>query len=110
MNSERTKERIRENAAEIGRLRSRIHETYAHRAKSPEKRREWQQACAEFHARYDGLAFPGGYQGGGALNRISRGDQEAMEAAICFLEIRPYFFARATCSRFASRIGMESGT
>jgi hypothetical protein len=45
-----------------------------------------------FHARYDGLAFPGGYQRGGALNRIAYGDPDAMEAAICFLEIRPYFF------------------
>lgn len=26
------------------------------------------------------------------MNRISYGDEEAMEAAICFLEIRPYFF------------------
>ena len=92
MDSERIRERIRENAAEIERLRSRIYEAYALRSKSPEKKKKWEQACAEFHARYDSLAFPGGYQGGGALNRILHGDSEAMEAAICFLEIRPYFF------------------
>lgn len=87
------REQIRENAAEIVRLRSRIRETYSERAKSPKKKLEWQQACAEFHARYDSLAFPGGYgQGGGALNRILSGESEAMEAAICFLEVRPYFF------------------
>jgi hypothetical protein len=84
------RERIRENAAEIVRLHSRIHETLTQRSKNPEKRLEWEQACAEFHARYEGLAFPGGY--GGALDRISSGDTEAMEAAICFLECRPYFF------------------
>lgn len=84
------KERIRENAAEIVRLHSRIRETLAQRSKSPEKKREWEQACAEFHARYEGLAFPGGYRG--SLDRISSGDPEAMEAAICFLECRPYFF------------------
>jgi len=90
MNSDHIKERIRENAAEIVRLHSRIHETVKYRTKSPEKRLEWEQACAEFHARYEGLAFPGGYRN--ALERISRGDPEAMEAAICFLELRPYFF------------------
>jgi hypothetical protein len=36
------------------------------------------------------LAFPGGYEG--ALDRIVSGDPETMEAAICFLECRPYFF------------------
>ena len=84
------KERIRENAAEIVRLHSRIHETWAQRSMSSEKKREWEQACAEFHARYEELAFPGGYRG--ALDRVSSGDPEAMEAAICFLEYRPYFF------------------
>jgi hypothetical protein len=84
------KERIHQNAAEIVRLHSRIHATVKYRTKSPEKRREWEQACAEFHARYEKLAFPGGYRN--ALERISRGEPEAMEAAICFLEMRLYFF------------------
>jgi hypothetical protein len=54
--------------------------------------REWKEACADFHARYDRLAFPGGYQGGGASNRITYGDPEALEPEICFLEVRPYLF------------------
>lgn len=90
MDSDRLKQSIREGAAEIVRLHSRIHETLTDRAKSPEKRHEWEKACAEFHARYDKLAFPGGYSG--ALQRISSGDREAVEAGICFLECRPYFF------------------
>ena len=73
------------------RLHSRIHETVKYRTKSPEKRREWEQACAEFHARYEGLAFPGGYRN--ALERISRSDPEAMEAAICFLGNAPILFS-----------------
>ena len=92
MDSERLKQRIRENAEEIVRLRSRIDETYVRRSQSPERMREWKEACTEFHTRYDGLAFPGGYRGGGALVRVAYGDPDAMEAAICFLEIRPYFF------------------
>lgn len=90
MDSEQLKQRIRDGAAEIKRLQSRIHETLPHRGKSREKRQEWEEACKEFHARYDRLAFPGGYSG--ALGRISSGDPETIEAAICFLECRPYFF------------------
>jgi hypothetical protein len=91
MDSEQVKNKIREDAAEIVRLRSRIRETYAQRSKSPEKMRVWEQACAEMHSRYSGLAFPGGYDGD-VLNRILSGDPQSMEAAICFLEVRPYFF------------------
>ena len=90
MDSDRLKQTILENASRIARLHSRIHKTLVDRGESPEKRRDWEQACAEFHARYDELAFPNGY--GGALERISSGDPKAMEAAICFLECRPYFF------------------
>ena len=90
MDSDCLKQRINESAAEIVRLHARIHSTLSDRNKNPDKRREWEKACAEFHARYDRLAFSGGY--GGALERISSGVPEAMEAAICFLEVRPYFF------------------
>jgi hypothetical protein len=88
----RLKRQILEGTAEIVRLNARIKETLRERGKgySPAKRLEWEQACKEFHERYAGLAFPGGYVG--ALERISSGDAEAMEAAICFLECRPYFF------------------
>jgi hypothetical protein len=90
MDSERTRERIRENATEIVRLHSRVQETVRHRQESPTKRLEWEKACAEFRGRYSQLAFPGGYVG--ALQRIAAGDPNTVEAAICFLECRPYFF------------------
>lgn len=90
MDSERIRERIRENATEIVRLHSRAQETERHRQESPTKRLEWEKARAEFHGRYSQLAFPGGYVG--ALQRITAGDPNTMEAAICFLECRPYFF------------------
>lgn len=90
MDSEGIKEHIRKNAAEIVRLHARIHETVRHRQESAKKRLEWEQACADFHTHYSNLAFPGGYAG--ALERITAGDPNTMEAAICFLECRPYFF------------------
>jgi hypothetical protein len=93
----RLKRIILENSAEIVRLNARIKETYRARATNPTKRAAWEQARAEFHKRYLGLAFPGGHDG--AWERILAGDPEAMEAAICFLECRPYFSVRVICSK-----------
>jgi hypothetical protein len=81
---------IGRNAAEAARLHGRIHETFAKKDVSPEKREEWKQACELFHRQYDELAFPGGYDT--ALDRLAAGDEQTMEATICFLEMRPYFF------------------
>ena len=90
VDSTRIKELILRHGEEISRLNAHIHETFKSRTKSPEQRRKWQDACAEFHRRYNQLAFPGGYEG--ALSKIRSGDLNAMEAGICFLECRPYFF------------------
>ena len=68
-------------------MHARVRETFAERGRRPEA---WKDACAAFHASYDALAFPGGYQG--ALERLLAGDPATMEAAIVFLELRPYFF------------------
>lgn len=88
--SDQIKLLIERNSEEVRRLDGRIHETLALRDVSPEKREEWKRACEAFHRRYDELAFPGGYEG--AMDRLVAGDPETMEAAICFLELRPYFF------------------
>jgi hypothetical protein len=83
------------NAEAIRQLHDRVHQTFRHRDESLTKWQKWKQACQEFHANYDRLAFPGGYWSdtdSNALQRIVSGDQQAVEAAICFLEIRPYFF------------------
>lgn len=90
MLSEQMRQTIRENAAEIERLHRRIHVTRASITAAPESPAAWRDACAEFHARYDALAFPGGLAG--AYERIAQGDPYTTEAAICFLEVRPYFF------------------
>lgn len=88
--TEQLKETITRNTEEIVRLHRRIHETLSQRDGSAAKAAEWRDACAEFHIRYNALAFHGGWEG--ALQRIIDGDPEAMEVAICFLELRPYFF------------------
>ena len=90
MDSESLKTTIRENAKELARLHALIHEKFRHRGEGALQRAQWEAACAEFHTRYNGLAFPGGYDG--ALDRISSGEALAMEAGFCFLECRPYFF------------------
>jgi hypothetical protein len=77
------------SAKRISEMHARIHETFKERS-TPRGRRVWEDACAEFHSSYDALAFPGGY--GTALVRLEQGDVEAIEAALVFLEVRPYFF------------------
>ena len=88
--SQELKRQIEANAEEIRRLHAKIHELVKSRGKSPEARERWSSACAEFHRRYDQLAFPGGYTG--ALERLLAGDRNTVEAALCFVECRPYFF------------------
>ena len=91
MDTERVKQTILENVAKIERLQAIYH---AARDKAwrqnPPNGREALQAYETFFNASVALAFPGGYKG--ALARIGSGDPEAMEAAICFLELRPYFF------------------
>ena len=83
-------EEILRNAETINQLHSKIHETVKYRDKNEHKHKEWQSACKEFHEKYDSLAFPGGFEG--AFERIINGESKAVEAAICFVECRPYFF------------------
>ena len=86
----RLHESILANAEEIGRLHARVKETAKLRDRRPDGLQNWQQACEAFHARYDALAFPGGF--GTALERIAAGEPAAVDAALCFLEARPFFF------------------
>jgi hypothetical protein len=81
---------IERNAAEITRLQKRVHETAQLRRKDAESGEAWRRACDEFRTRYDALSFPGGYEGAAA--RILAADASTIEAALCFLELRPYFF------------------
>lgn len=90
MNSDKIKQTIREHSAEIVRLHNRLHQTFDQRELSAEHETAWKQASTELQFSYDSLAFLGGLTG--AYERILGGDPEAMESAVCFLEVRPYFF------------------
>ena len=80
-----------ENAAEINRIHRRIHETFKRRDESDELHHEWSQACNEAHLRYSDLCLPGGWHPD-FYDRLRAGDSNAIEVALCFLEVRPYFF------------------
>lgn len=90
MDSQRLKRQIETHAEEIRRLHAHIRETFARRTKGSAELKAWQEACADFHARYDALAFPGG--AATAKERVLQGEPDAVEAALCFVEARPYFF------------------
>ena len=90
MDTELLKRQIVENSQEVVRLHARIDETFRVRGQGRGSNDAWSAACKEFHARYNELAFPGGYEG--AERRILEGDPFTIEAALCFLELRPYFF------------------
>lgn len=81
---------IRANADEINRLRQLIRDTADARWRGPEERERHAAACAEFHQHYERLAFPGGYAT--ALKRLAEHDPNALDVALTFLEVRPYFF------------------
>ncbi|MFC4994658.1 hypothetical protein [Rubritalea tangerina] len=77
---------IKKNAQEIRCLHGRIHETFAEQPHGTAHK----EACSDFHSKYDSLAFPGGYELG--LRKIIEGDSAALESALLFLEVQPYFF------------------
>lgn len=85
-----TKTQVQRNARTIAELYGRVRKTVRERDTSPAHRQAWRDACAEFHARYDTLAFPGGIST--ARDRMRSGDTAAIEYALCFIEVRPYFF------------------
>lgn len=89
-NTQRVRDVIERNAAEIRRLHGAVHETFKTRSLSPAHEERWKLACAMFHGNYDRLAMPGGYDA--VLRGLEAGDPSAVETVLCFLELRPYFF------------------
>jgi len=98
---------IESNAASLRELHEAIHETFRHRSEGPEALAAWEQACREFHQQWDELAFPGGLRSG--LRRIESGDMQAIETAIRYLELRPFYFrAQYTRDMFTRRLKRQA--
>ena len=84
------KSQIQRNSGIIAQLRRRIDETVIHRNDNEASRRLWEDACQAFHDQYEELAFPGGTFN--IKQRLRNGDKEAIEYALDFIELRPYFY------------------
>jgi hypothetical protein len=87
---DRLREQMIENAAEINRLRQQIDEAFEHCSDGDASLKEWHTACRELRDRYSQLCLPGGWDEG-FNDRLKSGDSRAVEVALCFLEVRPYF-------------------
>jgi hypothetical protein len=88
---ERLRTQLIENAAEINRLDRRIHETFQLRDQSSAHSDAHSKAADDFHKNYSRLCLPGGPYSD-FYARLRAGDPQMMEVALCFLEVRPYFF------------------
>lgn len=78
------------NASELRRLHARIHETFALRDRSKADLDNWKSAAKAFRAKYTNLAFP--YSEAETIDGLASGEPAIVEAVLCFLECRPYFF------------------
>lgn len=74
---------------ELRRLNERIKTTVLSRGNSSKEKSQWEQACVEFHRKFDRLVFLGGSE---MFNRVRQNDPAALEAAVRFLEADPYHF------------------
>ena len=78
------------NAARLRELHDAVHETFRTCTESNESRQRWREACSRFHDEYDALAYPGGLAEG--IERLRAHDSDAIDIAVQFLEVDPYFF------------------
>jgi hypothetical protein len=80
-------ELIEHHAKKIRDLHEAAHTAYEGRR---EGHSQGQEACRRFHDEYDQLAFPGGITEG--MRRLAAHDPGAIESAVVFLEVDPFFF------------------
>jgi hypothetical protein len=83
-------ELIQSNAAKLRDLHDAIHSTVKSRHEGDSQRKRWEDACRKFHESYDQLAFPGGLTEW--LGKLKANDPAAIEDAVLFLEVDPFFF------------------
>ena len=78
-----------ETERQINELTDRIHATFKLRDRDEVHYQRWRTACAEFHRRYETLAFAACYELDGGLRQCA---ESAIEASIAFLLADPYYF------------------
>ena len=88
---------ILKNTRQTNRLHQLISTTFAKRNDSKNHYELWQNACANFHQNYSTLVFNcDNFEGEDALIELLSYDNAhgvyAREFAICFIELRPYYF------------------
>lgn len=81
---------IHEHARELVVMNKAMKDAYEEKIKNSKATAQWKTACEKFHSSYDRLAFPGGLKEG--MSQLKKGDAAAIEAAIAFLKVDPYFF------------------
>ena len=82
---------------QIRRFHQLIDATFAERDKNEKCYESWKNACANFHQNYSRKVFNyDGFEGESGLFKLLSHDnangEYAREFAICFIEVRPYFF------------------
>ena len=88
---------ILKSEAKIQRLHHLIGSTFAKRDDNKQSYESWQNACANFHQNYSALVFHSdNFEGEEDLIELlahnSANGVYAREFAICFIELRPYYF------------------
>ena len=74
---------------EVNALHARVRETWAARGKSPKHRLEWQRATEAFHSYRNPVDYLWESQN---LALVRRGDRDALESALAFLEADAHFY------------------
>ena len=83
------KSQIKTSEEILFRLYKRFKSTVEHRDSSKEAEQEWSKALTLFNEKYRQLSFLNGTTN--YRLELRAGNKEAIEYAICFLEVRPYY-------------------
>jgi hypothetical protein len=81
---------IRKNEIIINRLHKTMHSANEQKNKSIAHLEAWKATCREFHENYSRLIYL--FQFSDYRVELRGGNTEAIEYAISFIEVRPYFF------------------
>jgi hypothetical protein len=103
---------IREaKAEELEGFKQSVRRAFEVRSTGERHRQAWHEAARRLHASYDRLAFPGGLAH--QFERLQKGDLEAIEMAVKFLEADPWYFRsgyyKAETLKYLKRYALSQG-